>query len=399
MTEVQRMRIMFFGSKEERNNLAAMTGLSVGEFLYDYLMIDPLAVEGMHFSRTEDLSHLFTLSEFAQTVDLSENTGDIAQLQGYVAERMIGAELQRQGHDVTFPETSNQAGYDLNVDGQTFQLKNLADAAGVRLHLEKYPDIPVYVNSELAHSFEGNEMVYVTNISHSDVVSATKTSLEHASNLNDFQIPYVTFIVYGISDIGKIWRKEESIEKAVINTLTNSTSKIVFASAGKVIGTVTGSILFGPQFALLSGAAGTILFGSQSFRASEFSKRKLAHREEQQLREATYEFLSPIRESVEEKKEIKREKLSLFKKNKEKSFANELLTNHMEQYINRDIDYMTYKQKQIEDAIFSMSYGADPLEKSKILIKNLPKTGIHPVRFQEQFKNLTDAFQELKKKL
>ena len=154
-----------------------VTAISVGEFIYDYVMINPAVVQGLDFARTEDLASLFTLSQFAGTVDTETLTGDMAQLQGYVAEQMIAAELQAKGHDVEFPETSNNPGWDILVDGQPFQVKNLADPAGVREHLEKYPDIPVYVNEELAPYFEGNPQVYVSSISRDEVLEVTSTTI------------------------------------------------------------------------------------------------------------------------------------------------------------------------------------------------------------------------------
>lgn len=119
----QRVRNLLFGGKKQIQETVAISTISVGEFFYDFIMLDHMAVEGIDFAREEDLSHLFSLSEFAKTVDTTSLTGDMAQLQGYVAERMIGSELQARGHDVEFPATSNQAGYDLLVDGEPFQVK------------------------------------------------------------------------------------------------------------------------------------------------------------------------------------------------------------------------------------------------------------------------------------
>lgn len=84
--------------------------VSVGEFLYDYMMINPIVVQGLDFARSEDLSSLFTLSQFSSQIDTITLTGDIAQLQGFVDEQMIAAELQAKGHDVEFPTTSQRDG-------------------------------------------------------------------------------------------------------------------------------------------------------------------------------------------------------------------------------------------------------------------------------------------------
>src|SRR5690606_24689279 len=82
------------------------------ESIHDYIRLDPRVMEGVDFARSDDLSSLFAFSQFSKTMDLSSHSGDLAQLQGYVAEGMVAAELQAKGHDVEFPEASNQAGWD-----------------------------------------------------------------------------------------------------------------------------------------------------------------------------------------------------------------------------------------------------------------------------------------------
>jgi hypothetical protein len=145
-----KLQTMLFGTREQMKQTGVISGISAGEFIYDYVMINPTVVEGLDFARTEDLSSLFSLSQFASGIDTSVLSGDMAQIQGYVAEQMLAVELQAKGYDVEFPETSNNPGWDILIDGQPFQVKNLADPAGVNEHLERYPDIPVYVNEELA---------------------------------------------------------------------------------------------------------------------------------------------------------------------------------------------------------------------------------------------------------
>ena len=61
--------------------------------------------------RSEDIDGILDFSYFAkQQLDIAPEAlqGLISQLQGYVAEQMVPHHLEAQGHDVTFPETSNQ---------------------------------------------------------------------------------------------------------------------------------------------------------------------------------------------------------------------------------------------------------------------------------------------------
>lgn len=47
---------------------------------------------------------------------------------------------------------------------------SISNPNGVRELLETYPDIPVYMNEELALYFEGNPNVYVSKISRDEVL-------------------------------------------------------------------------------------------------------------------------------------------------------------------------------------------------------------------------------------
>ena len=52
---------------------------------------------------------------------------------------------------VEFPATSNQAGWDLSVDGVKFQVKNAADLDLLQRHFDNGYGYPVLANSEVAN--------------------------------------------------------------------------------------------------------------------------------------------------------------------------------------------------------------------------------------------------------
>ena len=81
---------------------ASYAVLSVGDLLYDSFRIDPLAVEGIDFARAADLSDILRLAHFSEGLsELSARAqaGNIAQLQGYVAERVAAHALLASGAD------------------------------------------------------------------------------------------------------------------------------------------------------------------------------------------------------------------------------------------------------------------------------------------------------------
>lgn len=113
---------------------AAYAGLTLGDFLYDYIRIDPEVVRGVEFARAADVDSVLSFARFAETKsDLTGASLDglHSQLQGYVAEQIAAHHLIAQGHDVLFPETASNPGWDLMVDGHPFQVKCLTDPGGV----------------------------------------------------------------------------------------------------------------------------------------------------------------------------------------------------------------------------------------------------------------------------
>lgn len=138
-------------SAVERTELAAVAGLTLGEVLYSAASIDPRVVAAVDFSRSEDLADIFAFGAFAARaaeVAGAAGVGAANNIRGYVAEQIVATQLVAKGHDVSLPETSNNAGFDLVVDGLPVQVKCLTDASSLASHFAAYPDIPVIANAE-----------------------------------------------------------------------------------------------------------------------------------------------------------------------------------------------------------------------------------------------------------
>ena len=107
---------------------AIVGGLTLAELIHDAALIDPRVVAAADFSRSEDLNDVFSFGGFAERVqELGEaaRTGAENSLLGHVAEIFVAVRLKE--HDVEFPATPNNPGYDLLVDGEPFQVKCYAD--------------------------------------------------------------------------------------------------------------------------------------------------------------------------------------------------------------------------------------------------------------------------------
>jgi uncharacterized membrane protein len=395
-----RLQTMLFGTPEQLRQTGAITLISVGEFIYDFIMINPTVVQGIDFARTEDLSSLFTLSQFASTIDPTTLTGDMSQLQGYVAEQMLAAELQAKGHDVEFPELSNNPGWDILVDGQPFQVKNLVDPAGVREHLEKYPDIPVYVNEELARYFEGNPNVYVSSISREEVLEATSSTLVHAEDLLNFEIPWISAGVSSIYNVKRVWKDDVSVNQAVLNVVSDTSSRVVLGALGQKAGVLVGAMLFGPAGAITGAMFGAYAGASQGGKLSTGIKRVFSKKHEHEMVEAASNLFSKVITQIDQKLEIKQRKHDDLKRILIESEANQFIWKETERLHQDEISYLLNKKEEL--TILSISIHNRSLFVLEILPKAMAiitKTGVHPVHFQEELKILQHASREYVKRI
>lgn len=75
--------------------------------------------------------------------------GLFTMLRGHVGEQMAAGHLTGAGLEVEFPEASNEAGWDLAIEGHQANVKVTADAQGtLSEHFHKYPNIPVLLNAD-----------------------------------------------------------------------------------------------------------------------------------------------------------------------------------------------------------------------------------------------------------
>ncbi len=234
------------------------TSITIGDLIYDMSRVDPLVLEAIDFARKDDLADISSFAYFSKKIDIN-SLGDINQLKGYVAERLIAQELQSQGYEVEFPELSNQAGYDLLVNGKPFQVKCGDSPSLVQEHFEKYPDIPLFVNEELGAYFTDNDKVFsIPGIRNDEITELTKDNIESGSEILDYEIPLITLAVISGKNIFLVLQNKTDIENAIGKTIEESATRIV----GGVIGSellALGGMIWMPAAAVVGGVVGSVL--------------------------------------------------------------------------------------------------------------------------------------------
>ena len=261
----------------DRNGIApeasAVGALTVADILYHAAAIDPEVLRAADFSRAEDLSGVFDFGAFADGVrDLGGDAlaGAEDHLRGYVAEQLVATRLAEQGHQVELPDSPNNAGFDLIVDGTPCQVKCLTDIGGLVEHFERYPDIPVYVNAELADGIRQSDYEWADKVSFLEGYDRETTetimqqSLDAGAALGDLNVPVFAVAVSAARNVHAWWKGQLSLQDLPFEVAVDGAVKGTLTAAGGFAGQSIGLLLFGPAGAVVFAAVGGpgALFGS-----------------------------------------------------------------------------------------------------------------------------------------
>ncbi len=263
-----------FPSKDNLNKEAMWVGgLTIGDIVYHAAAIDPAVLKAADFSRIEDLSNIFNFGTFAKNASALADVSQIGfenNLRGYVAEQLVAARLVEQGFQVTFPDISNNPGFDFLVDGNEFQVKCLSDLSGLHEHFKRYPNMPVFANAELQLpvSISGeswsDKVHFVENYDFKNTNFITETALDGGAAIGDIVSPIFAIAVSSAKNIHGWWKGSIPLKDLPFETVMRSALKGTLTAAGGFTGNAIGWLAFGPAGGVVFGGVGgvTALFGS-----------------------------------------------------------------------------------------------------------------------------------------
>lgn len=371
-----------------------IAGISFLDVIYDYAMVDPSIIQAVDFARKEDLSNFFAFQIFAKELDL-EQSGELIRLKGYAAERLIALELQGKGHEVSFPESSNQKGFDLLVDGQQFQVKCLSSVGGVHEHFRKYPDIPVLVNSELTEKLEANPLVFGTGVSNEVVDKATYSSLKHAAEFGDLNIPLIATGIVTLKNGHNVLVNGLDLKTAGLNVANEVGARGVGGIAGKGVGLMIGPLL-GPAgvvvLPIILGIGGS--YGGKKLTNS--IKKIYTQKERQMALTALKVLIETILKIIPKKIELHEEN---FKKLNYEVSQNKILNNLSGLFDKKSKDkkkYLNNKENELREWLSKIDMNKLAIEKESLhVLDTIVKTQIHPSLYQVELTKFGDAYSAL----
>lgn len=265
-------------SEDPANRIALAAGvLTIGDLLYDVARLDPLVLKALDFSRAADLASPLSFAAFAEhTAGLNQaaQAGTINALQGFVAERVFAQHLQSRGFEVEFPSSPNQPGYDLLVGGSPYQVKNVLDPRHILNHRDRYPDIPVITNAEMAEHFPDTSGVLTLPIKHAEIVDRTHTALGTGKKVLDLEVPAIVLAIATGRAVFAVVRGKSTFSTALPAALVDSAGMAAGGIVGSKAFALVGSIL-GPYGTVVGSILGTVAGARQGFVLVQGLKRRI----------------------------------------------------------------------------------------------------------------------------
>ncbi|MDT4840542.1 hypothetical protein FQZ97_743680 [compost metagenome] len=376
----------------ELENAAALTTLTLGDVIYCAASINPAVISAADFSRIKEIESSLDFALFAQEIMGSSDAaieGATNNLKGYVAEQMVAANLIASGHSVSFPETSNQAGWDLLVDGQPFQVKFHKGLSGLREHFERY-DFPVIANAELAEKIPeewADNVFFIDGLTSNQVKQFTTESLEAGAGLAEPDIPLFALAISTYRGCQKVLSGKVGKLQAIEQVILDGTVRVGLASAAGLIGTGTGLLLLGPAGAWVLGVGAPILAQSQAPKFIKWFKRFMG-RAMTDWSVATHDSLDKLQKVVVESLEERRQQLIT----KYRSVEDTDLGSYIRWRIADDGRFTCECRERINQ-LTSRSC-TDPRSRAAEILRLLVASNIHPARYQSSLREVTEKLSQ-----
>ena len=201
-------------------------------------------------------------------MDEAARIGAESSLRGYFAEMVVATRLR--GYEVSLPDTANNPGIDLFVDGHPFQVKCYGDSsvamAALGEHFERYPDVPVYVNSEVLPAVRTSDEVWadrvfgVEGFDYETTSQVLQESLAAGADLTDLNVPLFAVAASAARNLHGWWKGAVPLSDIPSEIIIDGAVHGGLSVAGGFTGSALGGLVFGP--------AGAVIFGESRGRSS-----------------------------------------------------------------------------------------------------------------------------------
>ncbi len=257
---------------------------------YQYMCIDNHVYEGISRLSGESIDNFSDLSAKVHTYSndyqgLTE--GALNKLKGSVAESHVAEHFKEAGVEVVWPESSNQEGWDLLLNGNQVNVKLVSDANNLAEHFKENSQIPVVIPSdadnipETAFHFDPSEgvdhlfdylkdnpenvVIVNESLSSADLTESVEEGTDFALGVDEgipgFNFPLVTAAVSGWREIKLLDKGHTEMETSLKNIGLDVAGIGVGLGVGAEAGAVVGSLILPGIGTAIGGVLGG-LFGA-----------------------------------------------------------------------------------------------------------------------------------------
>lgn len=396
--------------KEDLTDLGIVGGLTFGDLIYDVSSIHPEVISAVDFASNESIEKWFEFSSHAsKTVEgtAAQIEGRLLRFRGYVGEEIVASSLRKEGYEVSFPENPNQIGYDLVVDGQPFQVKCTNELDLISKHFEKYPDVPVIANSELAVDIdklpeEFREKVFFQEGFSLDITDeTTRDSFDAGDEVGDFEIPWISLAIACARTFMKYRAGDITTLNAAVHVAVESVGRTCGGFIGVPAGELLGLLLFGPAGAYVGGGVGAVLGMSQGRKVLDLATLAWTSTERKNLKMALEEILGQAKKRLSKKTEEFENRALRLRKILKSSKSSEALCALFEKKL--DAETRNHEQANNELVHYTKNIeemGSNPSEWVVTAINLvLYRAKIHPASIQSELTKVLRCVEQWQKKL
>ena len=233
----------------------------------DYMYEGISKISGEQIDNFSDLSS--TVKEYSHNSDgLTE--GALNKVKGHVAEEHVAAHFESAGATVEWPETSNQEGWDLLLNGNPVQVKLIKDTGALTEHFKEHPGIPAVIPSDAenipdtAFHFDPSEGVGMESLtdflketpenavianhqlSHADMTENTEQATDFLTgDIDFFKLPLITTAFSSFREFRLLKKNDTDILSSFKNIALDVTGSGIGIGAGAATGATIGSVIPG----------------------------------------------------------------------------------------------------------------------------------------------------------
>ncbi|OHV08016.1 hypothetical protein [Kushneria phosphatilytica] len=380
----------------EHTNALAMGLMTIGDIIYCRAAIDPEAIAAADFSRVADINDTLDFAQLADQIMGGSDAsmlGGISQLKGYVAEQAVAARLVAAGHTVSLPDTANNPGWDLLVDGQPFQVKFHASLAGLREHFEHY-HYPVIANTELTGVVERlpdewtDNVFFLEGLSNELIEEVTRESLAAGAELLNPSVVPMAGIISAARGLLAYRRGVMSGQQALEQVVLDGTVRMSLAGAGGVAGTGVGLMLFGPAGAWVFGAGAPMLSQMFTSRATRWLRHNVRSNAHRQWEDAAHEALHALQCRLNDALTARQAQLA----EKQHEITASVLEGYL--YWRLEDDRMFCRECLLHLWFATRERYPQPERRLTELLEIMQLCGVHQALYQRELHNVSKRLQE-----